>query len=95
MPRSKLHQPGARLRLGSPFLNGGIYATADWRQTKRFKARFGEMIDHILVSRALLAGYETAQVDNELLHDESIAFATDVLYPESDHAPAVASFVLA
>jgi predicted extracellular nuclease len=54
----------------------------------------GEMIDHILVSRALLAGYETAQVDNEILHDESIAFATDVLYPESDHAPVVASFVL-
>jgi hypothetical protein len=48
----------------------------------------------ILVSRALLAGYETAQVDNELPHDESIAFATDVLYPESDHAPVVASFVL-
>jgi endonuclease/exonuclease/phosphatase family metal-dependent hydrolase len=54
----------------------------------------GEMIDHILVSRALLAGYESAQVDNELLHDESIAFATDVLYPESDHAPVVASFTL-
>jgi endonuclease/exonuclease/phosphatase family metal-dependent hydrolase len=54
----------------------------------------GEMIDHILVSRALLAGYETTQVDNELLHDESIAFATDVLYPESDHAPVVASFAL-
>jgi endonuclease/exonuclease/phosphatase family metal-dependent hydrolase len=55
----------------------------------------GEMIDHILVSRALHAGYETAHVDNELLHDESIAFATDVLYPESDHGPVVASFVLA
>jgi predicted extracellular nuclease len=54
----------------------------------------GEMIDHILVSRGLLAGYETAQVQNELLHDESIAFATDVLYPESDHAAVVAGFVL-
>jgi endonuclease/exonuclease/phosphatase family metal-dependent hydrolase len=54
----------------------------------------GEMIDHILVSRALLAGYQTTQVDNELLHDESIAFATDVLYPESDHAAVVASFLL-
>ena len=54
----------------------------------------GEMIDHILVSRALLSAYETTQVDNELLHDESIAFATDVLYPESDHAPVVATFTL-
>jgi endonuclease/exonuclease/phosphatase family metal-dependent hydrolase len=54
----------------------------------------GEMIDHILVSRGLLAGYETTQVQNELVHDESIAFATDELYPESDHAPVVASFVL-
>jgi endonuclease/exonuclease/phosphatase family metal-dependent hydrolase len=55
----------------------------------------GEMIDHILVSRALLAGYESTQVHNELIHDESIAFATDVLYPESDHAAVVASFTLA
>ena len=54
----------------------------------------GEMIDHILVSRGLLAGYEITQVQNELVHDESIAFATDVLYPESDHAAVVASFVL-
>jgi predicted extracellular nuclease len=54
----------------------------------------GEMIDHILVSRGLLAGYEAARVDYELIHDESIAFATDVLYPESDHAPVVASFLV-
>lgn len=54
----------------------------------------GEMIDHILVSRALLAAYGTAEVHNELLHDESIAFATDEKYPESDHAPVVADFPL-
>lgn len=36
--------------------------------------------------------YDSTEVHAELLHDESIAFATDVLYPESDHAPIVASF---
>jgi exonuclease III len=33
-----------------------------------------------------------AQIHNEVLHDESIAFATDRQYPESDHAPVVATF---
>ena len=51
------------------------------------------MIDHILVSRALLAHYAGAEVHNEFLRDESIAFRTEKLYPESDHAPVVASFV--
>lgn len=26
------------------------------------------------------------------MHDESISFATDVKYPESDHAPGIAEF---
>lgn len=52
----------------------------------------GELIDQILVSRGLLAAYGTTEIHNELLHDESIAFATDVLYPESDHAPVVSDF---
>ena len=54
----------------------------------------GEMIDHILMSRSLLANYRGAEVHNELLHDESAAFATDEKYPESDHAPVVAFFEL-
>jgi hypothetical protein len=29
-----------------------------------------------------------------MLHDDSISFATDVKYPESDHAPAIAEFAL-
>jgi exonuclease III len=52
------------------------------------------MIDHILVSRPLLAHYCGAEIHNEILHDESIAFATDVKFPESDHAPLVATFRL-
>lgn len=54
----------------------------------------GNMLDHLLVSRALLGNYRGAEIHNELLHDESIAFATDTKFPESDHAPVVAEFVL-
>jgi endonuclease/exonuclease/phosphatase family metal-dependent hydrolase len=52
------------------------------------------MLDHVLVSRSLLAYYRSAEIHNELLHDESIAFATDIQYPESDHAPVIAEFAL-
>ncbi len=54
----------------------------------------GAMLDHLLVSRRLLGHYRGSEIHNELLHDESIAFATDMKYPESDHAPVVAQFVL-
>lgn len=52
----------------------------------------GNMLDHVLASRPLLAHYRGAEIHNELLHDESIAFATDKKFPESDHAPVVATF---
>ncbi|WP_040492485.1 endonuclease/exonuclease/phosphatase family protein [Ilumatobacter nonamiensis] len=52
----------------------------------------GEMIDHMLVTRTMLGGYRGSEIHNEILHDESIAFADDRKYPESDHAPVVASF---
>ena len=42
----------------------------------------GRMTDHLLVSRSLLAYYTGSEIHNELLHDESIAFATDKKYPE-------------
>lgn len=54
----------------------------------------GRMLDHLLVSRTLLAHYRSSEIHNELLHDESIAFATDKQYPESDHAPFIAEFEL-
>ena len=53
-----------------------------------------ELLDHLLVSRPLLAGYRDVEIHNETLSDESLAFATDRLFPESDHAPVVASFEL-
>lgn len=54
----------------------------------------GIMIDHLLVSRNMLGFYRGAEVHNELLHDESIAFATDTKFPESDHSPVIAEFAL-
>ncbi|MBN2476368.1 MAG: endonuclease/exonuclease/phosphatase family protein [Pirellulales bacterium] len=53
----------------------------------------GQMLDHLLVSRSLLSSYRGSEIHNELLHDESIAFARDTQFPESDHAPVVAEFV--
>jgi endonuclease/exonuclease/phosphatase family metal-dependent hydrolase len=52
----------------------------------------GEMIDHILVSRGMVRGFSHTEIHNEILPDESIAFATDRKFPESDHAPVVTAF---
>jgi exonuclease III len=54
----------------------------------------GMMIDHLLLSRSLLPYYRGTEIHNEVLHDESSAFATDEKYPESDHAPVIAIFEL-
>jgi endonuclease/exonuclease/phosphatase family metal-dependent hydrolase len=54
----------------------------------------GTMLDHLLISRSLLAFYRLTEIHNELLHDESAAFATDKKFPESDHAPVVSEFVM-
>lgn len=52
------------------------------------------MLDHLLVSRALLAAYRSAEIHNEALGDELIAFATPTRSPESFHAPVAAEFDL-
>jgi endonuclease/exonuclease/phosphatase family metal-dependent hydrolase len=52
----------------------------------------GEMLDHVLVSQALYPYWIETDIFNEILHDESLRFATDVTFPESDHAPVVARF---
>jgi len=54
----------------------------------------GRMLYHLFVSRGLLAHYRRAKIHNELLHDESIAYSSDKMFPESDHAPVVAEFEL-
>lgn len=50
------------------------------------------LLDHMLFSKSLLSGYKGAEIHNEQIHDESIAFAMDNKYPESDHAPFLADF---
>lgn len=52
------------------------------------------LLDHMLVSRALIAQYRTAEIHNEIVRDESVQYAFDRRYPSSDHAPFVAEFAL-
>ncbi len=54
----------------------------------------GNLLDHILISQGMLPYYQNSEIHNELLHDESIAFATDDKFPESDHAPFIVNFRL-
>lgn len=52
----------------------------------------GQMLDHIVVSRALLRYFRGAEIHNEALPDESGSFRSDTKFPESDHAPVIARF---
>lgn len=89
---------GAVENTNNPNLNNRVLVACE--KTVPESSRFslyhhgkGEMLDHILASRGLLSSYRGTEVHNEILHDESAAFATDKLYPESDHAPVVVEFV--
>jgi endonuclease/exonuclease/phosphatase family metal-dependent hydrolase len=50
------------------------------------------MLDHVMVSRAMITCYLGCEIHNEIVRDESIAFATDNKFPSSDHAPVVCAF---
>jgi len=50
------------------------------------------MIDHILISRALLPFFSSATVLNETTRDHHSAMPPDRYFPDSDHAPVVAEF---
>ncbi len=52
------------------------------------------MLDHLFVSRGMLALYRGAEIHYELLHDESITYSSDKMFPESDHAPVISEFEL-
>lgn len=52
----------------------------------------GNMIDHVIVSKQFYPYWTETKIFNELLKDESIAFATDDKFLESDHAPVIAHF---
>lgn len=51
-----------------------------------------QMLDHLLVSRPLLAWYRSLEVHNEALGDELITAHAVRTSPESFHAPVVAAF---
>ena len=50
------------------------------------------MMDHILVSRQLMAHYRSFSVHNEMLGDELVAYTLIDAAPDSFHAPIVAEF---
>lgn len=52
------------------------------------------LLDHMLMSRSLVARYQTAEIHNELVRDESVGYAFENKYPASDHAPFLAVFDL-
>ncbi|RCU52540.1 endonuclease [Corallincola holothuriorum] len=52
------------------------------------------LLDHMLISQSLLTCFISAEIHNENLHDESLPFSYDSKYPESDHAPFIATFNL-
>ncbi|WP_029008855.1 endonuclease/exonuclease/phosphatase family protein [Azospirillum halopraeferens] len=64
-------------------------------EDRRFSVLHGGqavMLDHLLVSRGLLAWFRGAEIHNEALGDEVLAHATTARSPESYHAPVVATF---
>lgn len=52
----------------------------------------GNLLDHMLISQSMYNRFVKAAIFNENLHDESLPFAVDKKYPESDHAPFLAKF---
>lgn len=88
---------GRMENIGNPALrNRQLLAASDSlsRDQRYTHIHAGErnLLDHLLFSEALLASYLGSGVHNEQLHDESLAFAVDKKYPESDHAPFIARF---
>lgn len=52
------------------------------------------MLDHLMVSRALMASYRAIEIHNEMLGDELVAYTLVDAAPDSYHAPVVATFEL-
>ncbi|MGS2719176.1 endonuclease/exonuclease/phosphatase family protein [Paraglaciecola aestuariivivens] len=82
---------------GNPELRGQVLlpcslAIADSMRFSHLHHGKGNLLDHILVSQTMYYSFTQAMIFNESLHDESLPFASDVKYPESDHAPFVAIF---
>lgn len=52
------------------------------------------MLDHLIVSRSLMAAYRGMEIHNEVLGDELVAYTLIEAAPDSYHAPVVATFEL-
>jgi endonuclease/exonuclease/phosphatase family metal-dependent hydrolase len=52
----------------------------------------GNLLDHVLVSQSVLPFLRHAEIHNENLPDESLPSSADSKFPESDHAPFIATF---
>ncbi len=52
----------------------------------------GSLLDHMLISKSLQSYFSGASIFNKTLHDESLPFQFDTLYPELDYAPFIAEF---
>jgi predicted extracellular nuclease len=53
-----------------------------------------QMLDHVLVSRSLMAHYRGAEIHNEALEDELVGYHGIERSPDSFHAPMVVDFDL-
>lgn len=84
---------------GNPLLANRMLAPVELNlpADRRFSVlHYGQrlMLDHILVSRGLLTGFRRAEIHNELLTDELVAFFAGRRDADSYHAPVVAEFDL-
>ncbi|MFK8053447.1 MAG: endonuclease/exonuclease/phosphatase family protein [Woeseiaceae bacterium] len=82
---------------GNPALNGRILYPLEHTvpESSRFTLYHRgqkNLLDHLLVSESLLHCYKTTEIHNEIVRDETTAFAFDTKFPASDHAPIVAEF---
>ena len=64
---------------------------ADRRFTVIHQGRH-QMLDHVLVSTALLGHYQGSEIHNEALTDELVGYAAVEASPVSYHAPVIAIF---
>jgi endonuclease/exonuclease/phosphatase family metal-dependent hydrolase len=82
---------------GSPALAGRalIPLERDLPEARRFSVLHAgrpAMIDHLLVSQAMMASYRSLEVFNQRLEDEAFAGSGGPVSLDSYHAPVVASF---
>jgi len=89
--RGDVEATGNGALLGRSLVPLEVSVPAERRYTVR---HFGDklLLDHVMVSRQLLGFFRQAEIHNESLTDELLAFATGRRDPDSFHAPVVVEF---